>query len=66
VTPDNPAHSPLIWLVIVLSLFQIAYLYRAARSARRLPKGGRGAEPARAAAGAPRQAPGWLHEVTEQ
>jgi hypothetical protein len=42
VTPDNPVHSPLVWLVMVLSLFQIVYLYREARKVKRLTKGGNG------------------------
>ena len=47
-TPDNPAHSPLVWLVMGLSLFQIAHLYREARKARRLEKSGKGADAATA------------------
>lgn len=65
-TPDNPAHSPLVWLVMALSLFQIFYLYREARKAERLARGGKGTRPAAPVeTSGPRQATGWLHEATE-
>jgi hypothetical protein len=39
---ENPATSPLVWLVLILSLFQIVHLQREARKAARrrdLPRG---------------------------